>query len=213
MVSIPSGLPKPFHLRYLAGVQMFKFTFQFQADFPSHFTSEVWLPRWQRSPVSIPSGLPKPFHPDMIGEINTNRFHVSIPSGLPNPFHPTGIVPLTSLMLCFNSKRTSQAISPTSKNSDTKIPQKFQFPADFPSHFTPSNPTETTIIGGCFNSKRTSQAISPWKSWPQMSWIISFNSKRTSQAISPVLITPTGAAVLVVSIPSGLPKPFHLYGL
>src|SRR6266700_3241026 len=110
-VSIPSGLPKPFHLPMpriqqrtrpgfnskrtsqaispmLLATELWSLAkFQFQADFPSHFTPEN------------PS-------------FKLEKFTVSIPSGLPKPFHLSSKIAMLSNNLGFNSKRTSQAISP-----------------------------------------------------------------------------------------------------
>src|SRR6266700_3771182 len=82
--------------------------------------------------------------------------------------------------------------------------------ADFPSHFTQrtDNLGDTSML--CFNSKRTSQAISPIRCTCRMERPNGcFNSKRTSQAISPQRKRAAAGLSHGVSIPSGLPKPFH----
>jgi len=136
------------------------FRFQFQADFPSHFTlkkSDVLREQGQGfnskrtsqaiSPPQTSQGVPR-------------RSNVSIPSGLPKPFHPGAeLLPVISVY-CFNSKRTSQAISPRELAPLDLLDHQFQFQADFPSHFT--HGTRKRLQG-----------------------------------------------YLKVSIPSGLPKPFH----
>jgi len=110
----------------------------------------------------------------------------------------------------------------------------FSRSSGLPKPFHPYVPLRAVTIPSGFNSKRTSQAISPALGRAVPSLTNGFNSKRTSQAISPAgcflirntnnvfqfqadfpshftnLIPSLHRGDIGVSIPSGLPKPFHL---
>src|SRR6266581_371744 len=115
---------------------MFQQKFQFQADFPSHFTafqhlsclvhtmcfnskrtSQAISPSKQMvteaslSWFQFQADFPSHFTPSAL-MLSLGLVFVSIPSGLPKPFHLNFCVPLSGRLNGFNSKRTSQAISP-----------------------------------------------------------------------------------------------------
>ncbi len=134
-------------------------SFQFQADFPSHFTIVLAILGVVAGYVSIPSGLPKPFHPRYITRLIFGVW-VSIPSGLPKPFHPGYITRLIFGVWVSIPSGLPKPFHPGIGVIRGRGGYQFQFQADFPSHFTSS------VYVHCpdflrLDSKRTSQAISP----------------------------------------------------